>query len=79
MDSGPRPKNRCKHRERQRDGEEAKSAGVNNGHDGEEQQLLSRVVVTLYECSDLHCRCCLDCETRSSRHVADASWKNTVP
>ena len=49
VDNGPRPKNGCKQRERQRNGEEAKSAGDNNSHDGEEQQLLRRVVVTLHE------------------------------
>ena len=74
VDNGPRPKNPCKQRERQRDGEEAKSARDNNSQHGEEQQLLSRVVVTLYEWSDLHCRSCLECETRSSRHVADGGW-----
>ena len=65
----------------QRDGEEAKSAGDNYSHDGEKQQFLSRVVVTLHELSDLHCRCCLECETWSTRHVANNGrtlCRNTV-
>ena len=68
--NGPRPKNGCKQRERQRDGEEAKSASDNNSAEqsGGHAFRVKRLALPV-----------LPVRRDSEQQVADASGKNTAP